>query len=56
MIVVTYKRKGINGITQLPYTSKSLAIKKANDLYKKGYLNVKVSEIEERVLFIPIEN
>lgn len=28
MIVVTYKRKGINGITQLPFTSKSLAIKK----------------------------
>ena len=45
MIVVIYKGKGREGTKQVPFTSKSLAIKKAKDLYKKGYCNVKVSEI-----------
>lgn len=53
MIVVIYKGKGREGTKQVPFTSKALAIKKAKDLYKKGYCNVKVSEISEKVLFIP---
>lgn len=53
MIVVIYKGKGREGTKQVPFTSKSLAIKKAKDLYKKGYCNVKVSEISGKVLFIP---
>ena len=53
MIVVIYKGKGREGTKQVPFTSKTLAIKKAKDLYKKGYCNVKVSEISEKILFIP---
>ena len=53
MIVVIYKGKGREGTKQVPFTSKALAIKKAKDLYKKGYCNVKLSEISEKILFIP---
>ena len=55
MIVVTYKGRGINGISQIPYTRKEEAIKKAKDLYKKGYSAVKVSEITEKIIYIPVQ-
>lgn len=53
MIVVTYKEIDIDGVVHLPYRDIWEAEKKANSLYKEGYLNVKVVEIEEKVLYTP---
>lgn len=56
MIVVTYKNKKISdGIVQIPFYDKDSAIKKAKFLYKKGYLGVKVSEITEKIIYIPVQ-
>lgn len=53
MIAVTYKDTDRNGTIHLPYKDYSKAQTKANKLYKEGYLNVKVVEIEEKVLYTP---
>ena len=56
MIVVTYKTKKISdGMVQIPFYDKDSAIKKAKFLYKKGYLGVKVSEITEKIIYIPVQ-
>ena len=55
MIVVTYKSQGVHGVKQIPFTCKSTAIKKAKELYKKGYPGVKVSEITEKIIYIPVQ-
>lgn len=55
MIAVTYKGLGRHGTVYLPFTEKEKAESKANALYKRGYLNVKVVEIEEKVLYTPGE-
>lgn len=55
MIAVTYKDIDRKGTVHLPYKEYSKAEMKANKLYKKGYLNVKVVEIEEKVLYTPGE-
>lgn len=55
MIAVTYKKITGDGTIHLPFEKgKIIAAKQQADrLYKKGYLNVKVVEIEEKVLYIP---
>ncbi|MGG7143565.1 hypothetical protein ACQPVP_08870 [Clostridium nigeriense] len=53
MIVLTYKEIDRDGVVHLPQQGKEQAKKQANELYKQGYLNVKVVEIEEKVLYIP---
>lgn len=55
MISVTYKDIDRKGTVHLPYKEYSKAEMKANKLYKKGYLNVKVVEIEEKILYTPGE-
>lgn len=55
MIAVTYKQIDRNGTIYLPFTDERRAESKANALYKRGYLNVKVVEIEEKVLYTPGE-
>lgn len=55
MIAVTYKEIDRNGTVYLPFTEERRARIKANDLYKRGYLNVKVVEIEEKILYTPWE-
>ena len=55
MIVLTYKSQGVHGVKQIPFTCKSTAIKKAKELYKKGYAGVKVSEITEKIIYIPVQ-
>ena len=55
MIAVTYKKITGEGTVHLPFSNGKLIIakKQADRLYKQGYLNVKVVEIEEKVLYIP---
>lgn len=55
MIVVTYKDIDKDGVVHLPFNEDGItnAKKYANRLYREGYLNVKVVEIEEKVLYIP---
>lgn len=53
MIAVTYKEIDRNGTVYLPYTEERRAKSKADALYKRGYLNVKVVEIEEKILYTP---
>lgn len=55
MIAVTYKEIDRKGVVHLPYKEYSKAEKKALKLYKQGYLNVKVVEIEEKILYTPGE-
>lgn len=55
MIAVTYKEIKRDGTVYLPFTEERLAKSKANALYKRGYLNVKVVEIEEKILYTPGE-
>lgn len=55
MIAVTYKEIDRKGTVYLPYKEYSKAEKKADALYKRGYLNVKVVEREEKVLYTPGE-
>lgn len=55
MIAVTYKQIDRNGTIHLPYKDYSKAKAEALKLYKQGYLNVKVVEIEEKVLYTPGE-
>lgn len=54
MIVVFYRSKTGPGIKQIPFTNKANAIEKAKYLHKKGYTSVKVSEIEEKIIYIPV--
>lgn len=58
MIVVTYRGKsGAYATRQIPFNNKNAAIQKAEELYKSGHIGVKVSRIQEEVLYIPaIEN
>lgn len=55
MIAVTYKDIKRDGTVYLPFVEEQGAKSKANALYKRGYLNVKVVEIEEKVLYTPGE-
>lgn len=55
LIAVTYKEIDRNGTVYLPFTEERRAKSKADALYKRGYLNVKVVEIEEKVLYTPGE-
>lgn len=54
MIVVTYKSRGIHGVNQIPFKCQAAAIKKAKELFEKGYSTVKVSEITEKIIYIPV--
>lgn len=56
MIAVTYKEIDRKGVVHLPYKDYSKAKAEALKLYKEGYLNVKVVEIEEKVLYTPGED
>ena len=53
MIAVTYKEIKRDGTVYLPFVEERGAKSKANALYKRGYLNVKVVEIEEKILYTP---
>lgn len=53
MIVVTYKEIDRDGVVHLPQQGKEQAKKQADRLYKEGCLNVKVVEIEQKVLYEP---
>ena len=56
MIAVTYKQLNKDGVVHLPFRQEggmTSAKKLADRLYKEGYFNVKVVEIEENVLYIP---
>ena len=53
MIAVIYKPKRGDGVRILPFRQKSIAIKKATELYKKGFLSVRVVNITEVILYIP---
>ena len=55
MIVVTYRGKNTDPFAtrQIPFTNQSNAIKKAESLYKTGHIGIKVSRIQEEVLYIP---
>ena len=53
MIAVIYKPKRGDGVRILPFMLKSIAIKKANELHKKGFLSVRVVNIIEEILYIP---
>ena len=56
MIAVTYKELNKDGVIHLPFRVEggmTSAKKLADRLYKEGYYNVKVVEIEEKVLYIP---
>ena len=54
MLVVTYKELNKDGVVHLPFRDGIVSAKKLSDrLYKEGYYNVKVVEIEEKVLYIP---
>ncbi|MBS5306457.1 hypothetical protein [Clostridium sp.] len=55
MIAVTYKEIDRNGTVHLPFMELYEAKNKSNALYKRGYLNVKVVKIEEKVLYTPGE-
>lgn len=57
MIAVTYKEIDRDGTVHLPFKEKRKINAKiyADNLYKEGYLNVKVVEIEEKVLYTPGE-
>lgn len=57
MLVVTYKELNKDGLIHLPFRGDTGGItnakKRADILYKEGYLNVKVVEIEQKVLYEP---
>lgn len=57
MIAVTYKEIDRDGVIHLPFKEKRRINAKAyaDRLYKEGYINVKVVEIEEKVLYVPGE-
>lgn len=38
---------------QIPYISISVAKVKADNLYKRGYLNIKVVKAKEELIYIP---
>lgn len=54
MIAVTYKKLDKDGVIHLPFQEGAIgnAKQQADRLYKEGYLNVKVVEIEEKVLYV----
>lgn len=55
MIALTYRKINEEGIRYLPIKNTSMEEAKfrADYLYKQGYLNVRVVEIEEKVLYEP---
>lgn len=55
MIAVTYKEIDRNGTVYLPFNELYEAKAKADNLYKKGYLNVKIVKVEEKILYTPGE-
>lgn len=55
MLAVTYKSTGRDGVVYLPFKEMVRAKEKANALYKKGKLNVKIVDIEEKILYTPVE-
>ncbi|MGG7215321.1 hypothetical protein ACQPUY_17210 [Clostridium nigeriense] len=55
MLVVTYKEINKDGVIHLPFEKKKMknAKQQADRFHKKGYLNVKVVEIEEKIIYEP---
>ena len=55
MIALTYRKQEEDGVRYLPIKRRNIpeAKKNADNLYKQGYLNVRVVEIEEKVLYEP---
>lgn len=55
MIALTYRKINEEGIKYLPIRKSYIEEAKfrADYLYKQGYLNVRVVEIEEKVLYEP---
>lgn len=53
MIVITYKLEKGDGVVYIPASSLQSAEKKANSLYNRGYLNVKIVDVSEKVLYTP---
>lgn len=55
MIALTYRKQDEGGVRYLPIKREKEAEAKfrADYLYKQGYLNVRVVEIEEKVLYEP---
>ena len=52
-ITLIYKENKIGKTVLVPYTSKAAAIFRAKDLFKQGFLSVRVSEVTEDVIFDP---
>ena len=54
MLAVTYKELNRDGVIHLPFRDGITSAKNyADRLYEEGYYNVKVVEIEEKVLYTP---
>lgn len=55
MIALTYRKIAEEGVRYLPIrkTSVEEAEFRADYLYKQGYLNVRVVEIEEKIIYEP---
>ena len=51
-ILVIYK-DGSGKMIQIPCISISVAKVKADNLYKRGYLNIKVVKAKEELIYIP---
>ncbi|MDU4939053.1 MAG: hypothetical protein E6X34_11415 [Clostridium sp.] len=51
-ILVIYK-DGSGKMIQIPCVSISVAKGKADNLYKRGYLNIKVVKAKEELIYIP---
>lgn len=56
MIALTYKKLNEVGVRYLPFPKEKPiqnAINRADYLYKQGYLNVRVVEIKENIIYEP---
>ena len=55
MIAITYRKINEEGVRYLPIKREVISEAKfrADYLYKQGYLNVRVVELEEKVLYEP---
>lgn len=56
MIAVTYKKNlKEDGVVYFPFKDCAIvdAKKRADRLYREGFLNVKVVKVEEKILYIP---
>ena len=55
MLALTYRKTSEDGVRYLPIKKTSIEEAKfrADYLYKQGYLNVRVVEIEEKIIYEP---